>query len=67
MFFLLGIFYCMIVSFMFATSFFFLFLTSKLLVLLLENLLPQKWKENINVIAFIMTLIALVLVACIVF
>ena len=67
MFFLLSIFYCMIVSFMFATSFFFLFLTSKLLVLLLENLLPKNWKENVNVIAFIMTLIALVLVACIVF
>lgn len=67
MFFLLGIFYCMIVSFMFATSFFFLFLTSKLLVLLLENLLPKNWRENVNVIAFIMTLIALVLVTCIVF
>lgn len=67
MFFLLSIFYCMIISFMFATSFFFLFLTSKLLVLLLENLLPKNWRENINVIAFIMTLIALVLVACIVF
>lgn len=67
MFFLLSIFYCMIVSFMFATSFFFLFLTSKLLVLLLENLLPKNWRENVNVIAFIMTLIALVLVACIVF
>lgn len=67
MLFILSIFYCAIVSFMFATSFFFLFLTSKLLVLLLEKLLPKNWKENVNIIAFIMTLVALILVACVVF
>lgn len=66
MFFLLGIAYSIVASFVLAMAFFFLFLIAKLLTLLFKTLLPNNRKETIDTIAFIIVLIFLVLVALIV-
>lgn len=65
MFFLLGIAYCIAVSFVLAMSFFFFFLIAKLITLLFKALLPDNRKETIDAIAFIIVLVFLLLVTLI--
>lgn len=66
MIFLLSIFYCFVISFVLAVSFFFLFFMAKLFVSVFKSFLPND-NQTVLTVAVILVLIFLFIVALIVF
>lgn len=66
MIFLLSIFYCFVISFVLAVSFFFLFFMAKLLVSVFKAFLPND-NQTVLTVALIIVLVFLFIVALMVF
>lgn len=66
MIFLLSIFYCFVISFVLAVSFFFLFFMAKLFVSVFKSFLPND-NQTVLTVALIIVLIFLFIVALMVF